>query len=281
MLPGEVFFMAQGIDDKPALWRRAMLVVRQRPAMGVVVAIIAGLLLGAAATGALMAGRMGAEPDGGVALGGSVGVEIDRHAADGSGSDGAGGAGAADDEDGGGASVGDKASSPDGSSARPGRADAREPAAQVVVDVAGAVARPGVVTLDDGARVEDALAAAGGVIDGADLRGVNRAARLSDGQRVYVPLDGEATPAISDPSGGAGSGLDAGGGSVLDAPQLVNINSAGADELDALPGVGPSTARAIVEDREANGPFAMPEDLMRVSGIGEKKFAKLKSSICV
>ena len=98
---------------------------------------------------------------------------------------------------------------------------------------------------------------------------------------MYVPLDGEATPAISDPSGGAGSGLDAGGGSALDAPQLVNINSAGADELDALPGVGPSTARAIVEDREANGPFAMPEDLMRVSGIGEKKFAKLKSSICV
>ena len=61
----------------------------------------------------------------------------------------------------------------------------------------------------------------------------------------------------------------------------MNINSAGTDELDALPGVGPSTARAIVEDREANGPFAMPEDLMRVSGIGEKKFAKLKSSICV
>ena len=255
-----------------------MLLVRQRPAMGVVVAIIAGLLLGAAATGALMAGRMGAKPDDGVALGGSVGVEIDRHAADGSGSDGAGGAGAADDD---GPSAGDKASSPDGASPRSGRGDAGEPAAQVVVDVAGAVARPGVVTLDDGARVEDALAAAGGVIDGADLRGVNRAARLSDGQRVYVPLDGEATPAISDPSGGAGSGLDAGGGSALDAPQLVNINSAGADELDALPGVGPSTARAIVEDREANGPFAMPEDLMRVSGIGEKKFAKLKSSICV
>lgn len=258
-----------------------MLLVRQRPAMGVVVAIIAGLLLGAAATGALMAGRMGAKPDDGVALGGSVGVEIDRHAADGSGSDGAGGAGAADDEDDDGPSAGDKASSPDGASPRSGRGDAGEPAAQVVVDVAGAVARPGVVTLDDGARVEDALAAAGGVIDGADLRGVNRAARLSDGQRVYVPLDGEATPAISDPFGGAGSGLDAGGGSALDAPQLVNINSAGADELDALPGVGPSTARAIVEDREANGPFAMPEDLMRVSGIGEKKFAKLKSSICV
>lgn len=261
-----------------------MLLVRQRPAMGVVVAIIAGLLLGAAATGALMAGRMGAEPDGGVALDGGVGVEIERHDADGSGSDGAGGAGAAgaaNDEDDDGPSAGDKASSPDEASSRSGRGDAGEPAAQVVVDVAGAVARPGVVTLDDGARVEDALAAAGGVIDGADLRGVNRAARLSDGQRVYVPLDGEATPAISDPSGGAGSGLDAGGGSALDAPQLVNINSAGADELDALPGVGPSTARAIVEDREANGPFAMPEDLMRVSGIGEKKFAKLKSSICV
>ena len=257
-----------------------MLVVRQRPAMGVLVAIIAGLLSGAAATGALMAGRMGVEPDGGAALDGGAGVVIERHAADGSGSDGAGGSGAVDDEDGGGASVGDKASSPDGASARPGRGDARESAAQVVVDVAGAVARPGVVTLDDGARVEDALAAAGGVTDGADLRGVNRAARLSDGQRVYVPLEGETAPVIPDPSGGAGSGLDA-GGSTLGAPQPVNINSAGADELDGLPGVGPATARAIVEDREANGPFAMPEDLMRVSGIGEKKFAKLKSSICV
>ena len=61
----------------------------------------------------------------------------------------------------------------------------------------------------------------------------------------------------------------------------MNINTAGLAELDALPGVGPATAQAIIDDREANGPFTAPEDLMRVSGIGEKKFEKLKSSICV
>lgn len=62
---------------------------------------------------------------------------------------------------------------------------------------------------------------------------------------------------------------------------LVNINTASAEELDALPGVGPSTAAAIVEEREANGPFSSADDLMRVSGIGEKKFAKLKDHVCV
>lgn len=69
------------------------------------------------------------------------------------------------------------------------------------------------------------------------------------------------------------------GGAAADGP--VNINRASESDLDALPGVGPSTARAIVEDRDANGPFSTIEDLMRVSGIGEKKFEKLKSSICV
>lgn len=61
----------------------------------------------------------------------------------------------------------------------------------------------------------------------------------------------------------------------------MNINTAGIDELDRLPGIGEATARAIVEEREANGPFSVPEDLMRVSGIGEKKYAKLEAMICV
>ena len=107
---------------------------------------------------------------------------------------------------------------------------------------------------------------------------VNRAAKLQDGQQVYVPRMGEA--------GGGGSGAvapdvgaSAQGAATADGP--VNINRASESDLDALPGVGPSTARAIVEDRDANGPFSTIEDLMRVSGIGEKKFEKLKSSICV
>lgn len=74
-------------------------------------------------------------------------------------------------------------------------------------------------------------------------------------------------------------GASAQGAAASDGP--VNINRASESDLDALPGVGPSTARAIVEDRDANGPFSTIEDLMRVSGIGEKKFEKLKSSICV
>lgn len=87
-------------------------------------------------------------------------------------------------------------------------------------------------------------------------------------------------------AGGGGSGAvapdvgaSAQGAATADGP--VNINRASESDLDALPGVGPSTAHAIVEDRDANGPFSTIEDLMRVSGIGEKKFEKLKSSICV
>jgi len=82
-------------------------------------------------------------------------------------------------------------------------------------------------------------------------------------------------------SGAVASDVGASAQGVATADGPVNINRASESDLDALPGVGPSTARAIVEDRDANGPFSTIEDLMRVSGIGEKKFEKLKSSICV
>ena len=93
---------------------------------------------------------------------------------------------------------------------------------------------------------------------------------------MHVPFEGEAAGAEADTNGG-----DAAGSVPSSLPSLVNINSATAEELDSLPGVGPSTAAAIVEDRDANGPFSSVEDLMRVSGIGEKKFAKLRDHICV
>lgn len=144
----------------------------------------------------------------------------------------------------------------------------------IVVDVAGAVASPGIVRLPDGSRVDDAIAAAGGLRDDADTSSLNRAAKVADGVKVYVPAVGEASP-VGDASTDAGvASVDAGTG-------LVSINTATIDELQTLPGVGPSTAQAIVEDREQNGAFASVEDLMRVSGIGEKKFAKLKNSICL
>lgn len=140
--------------------------------------------------------------------------------------------------------------------------------AALLVHVDGAVAVPGVYELSDGDRVKDAVEAAGGLAEGADTSGMNLAARVADGDKVYVPLEGEEAP-----------DADAGGSGTRE--PLVNINTATEEELDELPGVGESTARAIVEDRERNGPFALPEDLMRVSGIGEKKFERLEAMICV
>lgn len=138
----------------------------------------------------------------------------------------------------------------------------------VVVHVDGAVAAPGVYELVAGARASDAVEAAGGLTAEADTTGINLAAPVADGEKVQVPVRGEAATA------GDGSAQEPGTG-------LVNLNTADVGELDELPGVGEATARAIVEDREANGPFSAPEDLMRVSGIGEKKFARLEGMVCV
>lgn len=144
----------------------------------------------------------------------------------------------------------------------------------VVVDVGGAVIEPGVVELDAGSRVADAIEAAGGLAIDADCTTLNQAQLLQDGQKVYVPKEGEidASGALVD-----SSTQEAGQA----ATTLVNINTATLEELDALPGVGPATAQAIIDDREANGPFASEEDIMRVSGIGERKYEKLKGSICI
>ncbi len=141
----------------------------------------------------------------------------------------------------------------------------------VVVHVDGAVGAPGVYALGGEPRVNDAIVAAGGLAEGADTSGINLAARLSDGEKVHVPLVGEVPQASSEPASGEPGGSDG----------PVNLNTATVEELDELPGVGEATALAIVEDRERNGPFSSPEDLMRVSGIGEKKFEKLEGLVCV
>ncbi|MDY2625189.1 MAG: helix-hairpin-helix domain-containing protein [Coriobacteriales bacterium] len=149
--------------------------------------------------------------------------------------------------------------------------------AELVVDVAGAVANPGVYRLPEGSRVVDAVEAAGGPVEDAATAQVNLARLLKDGEQVYLPSsDGGALPGAS--AGGdaraATSGGDESGG-------LVDINAATSQELEALPGIGPSTAAKIVADRETNGPFSSKEDLQRVSGIGEKKYAALADSITV
>ncbi len=146
--------------------------------------------------------------------------------------------------------------------------------AQVVVHIVGAVMRPGVYALPAGSRAADAIDAAGGGLGNAALQSLNLARILADGEQVYVPtIDEAATGVVSPPAvaGGASGGAQASG--------LVDINRASAAELDALPGVGPSTAQKIVDDREANGPFSTPEDLMRVPGIGAKKFDALKDLV--
>lgn len=146
----------------------------------------------------------------------------------------------------------------------------------LLVHVAGAVASPGVYELGPSARVIDAVTAAGGPIADADLDGLNLAAGLADGQRVYVPHVGEVDPAAV-PSGGdvpAGASGDAHSGPV-------NVNTATATELEALPGVGPATAAAIVDDRTRNGPFASVDDLERVPGIGPSKLAALREQVTV
>lgn len=124
--------------------------------------------------------------------------------------------------------------------------------------------------------MQDAVDAAGGFAEGAARDELNLARVLVDGEQIVVSSLEEADAA-------AGAAPDGGGGATgaSSAGGKVNLNRATAAELDALPGVGPSTAEKIVTDREANGPFRTVEDLKRVSGIGDKKFADLADLVCV
>ena len=143
--------------------------------------------------------------------------------------------------------------------------DAGPSAGTIVVHVLGAVAEPGVYQLRGGARVLDAIAAAGGFADDAARDGVNLAAALSDGQQLVVPVAGAAPP----PAAGAeGDGL-------------VNLNTADEATLETLPRVGPAMAQRIIAFRETNGGFRSVQDLLGVSGIGEKTFAALQPLVTV
>src|SRR5262245_27474610 len=140
--------------------------------------------------------------------------------------------------------------------------------ARALVHVVGAVVAPGVVELDAGARVLDALAAAGGATPDADLQQLNLAAPIADGQRVAVPRVGEVLAAPAD-----------GGAATPTGP--LNLNIATAAELEALPGIGPSLAAAILAEREKVGRFESVDDLKGVRGIGEQRFADLKDLVTV
>jgi competence protein ComEA len=156
-------------------------------------------------------------------------------------------------------------------------------ATQVVVHVAGAVVSPGVRRLPPGSRVIDALDAAGGALPDADLPRVNLAALLVDGQQVYIPKPGEQPPMAAGagaPGGGTAPGGAAGpGGAVPGA--LVDLNTATAEQLDTLPGVGPATAAAIIAHRDQHGPFTSVDQLLDVRGIGEAKLEQLRDLVAV
>ena len=169
-----------------------------------------------------------------------------------------------------------------GSGGSAGSAEATK-VVDVFVDVVGEVRRPGVYALLEGSRVEAAVYAAGGPTSDADIAAVNLAAKATDGSQIAVPAKGEpgAAGVRGTASGAASAGSVAGGGGAAASNSPVNINTADAEQLDALPGVGPSTAAKIVSDRATNGPFASPDDLGRIPGIGPKKLAQLKPMITV
>jgi competence protein ComEA len=151
-----------------------------------------------------------------------------------------------------------------------------------VLHMAGAVARPGIVEVSPGSRIHDAIAAAGGGIPGADLDRLNLAAVVVDGQKIYVPLAGEPLPAGSaGAASGDGGGSAAGGAGSPSVAGKTNLNSAGIDELGALPKVGPVLAQRIVDWRKEHGPFTSIEELDAVDGVGPKMLETLLPLVSV
>ena len=143
--------------------------------------------------------------------------------------------------------------------------------------ITGAVNAPGLYRLAAGARLMDALTASGGPAPGADLQRVNLAQPLADGERWFVPEVGAiSVPSVVNPDGAVApppaSGSEADGGTA-DATGTIRLNSASAEDLEDLPGVGPAIASAIVKFREANGPFTSIDGLLDVPGVGEGRLA--------
>ncbi len=169
----------------------------------------------------------------------------------------------------------------------------------ITVHVIGAVVAPGVYTVAASSRVVDAVAAAGGPTAQADLSSLNMALPLTDADQVYVPGRSSGASRVQPPTtkvrrtnptvatvpqaiaAASSSSQPTTAGSLPGGSGLVNVNTADAMLLESLPGVGPSTAKAIIAHRQANGPFAKPEGLLEVKGIGDGKFSAMKQFVTV
>lgn len=146
---------------------------------------------------------------------------------------------------------------------------------KLIIDIGGEVNEPKVIELPEGSRVGDAIEAAGGITDEADMTDINQAAFVSDGEKIFIPSkldEGE-----NDPGGEASYGSQNSGY----ADGKININTADSQQLQQLNGVGPATAEKIISYREENGRFRSIEDIKNVSGIGDKTYEKLKEHIKV
>lgn len=163
-----------------------------------------------------------------------------------------------------------------GSLAQPSLGQSSTADNRIVVDVVGRVRRPGVYRLASGSRVDDAVRAAGGAAGGVDLSVLNLARKLSDGEQLAVGVSG--APAAPGSPAGAD---DSSGGSASAAGGLVDLNTATASQLDALPGVGPVLAQHILDWRTAHGRFESVQQLNSVSGIGDAKYADLAPLVAV
>ncbi len=163
------------------------------------------------------------------------------------------------------------ASSAQGESNDGGSGDGGGSEQLMVVHVAGAVNSPGVYSLPAGTRVNDAVAAAGGFAEDASPSSTNLAREVQDGEQIVIATQDQASTGDGSGSGDASAAV---GG-------RININTANVAELQELPGIGPSTAQAIVDYRTQNGNFKTVDQIKEVSGIGDGKYSKIESSICV
>lgn len=142
---------------------------------------------------------------------------------------------------------------------------------QITVHIAGAVNNPGIVVLEEGSRIVDALEAAGGETEEADLNKLNLAYVLSDGEKLYIPTKNEEDQEY----------ITQGKGQMQEEENTVNINTATVEQLTTLPGIGEATASKIIEYRKENGKFKKVEDLKNVPGIGDSKFQNIKEMLKV